>query len=197
APEQRVDAKEVDWRADQYALGVVMYELFTGTLPAGTVRPVDHVRPDVPKRYAAAVMRAMSSRPEDRFESLDALLAEMEAPQPRRFGVGLLLAGAGLAAAAAAAFVFFGPQFTSSPSTPVAQLEGSSRGGDPSASDAQVLGNGQQQANAGGAGVAAGPVDAAAGSGSASELGSGSGSGLGAGFGGSSGDGSGSIDGRG
>lgn len=122
APEQRVDAKDVDWRADQYALGVVMYELFTGTLPAGTVRPVDHVRPDLPKRYAAAVMRAMSSRPEDRFESLDALLAEMDAPPARRFGVGLLLAGAGVAAAVAAAFVFFGQQSTPTVDEQVAQV---------------------------------------------------------------------------
>ena len=35
APEQRVAAKDVDWRADQYALGVVFYELLAGTSADG------------------------------------------------------------------------------------------------------------------------------------------------------------------
>ena len=41
APEQRIAAKEVDWRADQYALGVVFYELLAGTLPTGAVKPLE------------------------------------------------------------------------------------------------------------------------------------------------------------
>ncbi len=81
APEQRLDAKEVDWRADQYALGVVMYELLTGTIPMGAVKPLDKARRDVPLRYANAVMRAMSPRPEDRWPSLNEFLAEIEAPE--------------------------------------------------------------------------------------------------------------------
>jgi serine/threonine protein kinase len=106
SPEQRIGSKEVDWRTDQYALGVVLYELFAGTLPTGAVQPIENLRRDLPKRYAVALMRAMAAMPEDRFQSLNELLAEIEAPPPKKFRYGsLVLIGAGLAAAAAGAFV--------------------------------------------------------------------------------------------
>ncbi len=41
APGQHADAKEVDWRADQYAFGVLMYELLTGRVPMGAVQPIE------------------------------------------------------------------------------------------------------------------------------------------------------------
>ncbi|WP_161965643.1 serine/threonine-protein kinase [Steroidobacter cummioxidans] len=111
SPEQRIGSKEVDWRTDQYALGVVLYELFAGTLPTGAVQPIENIRRDLPKRYAAALMRAMAVMPEDRFQSLNELLAEIEAPPPKKFRYGsLVLIGAGLAAAAAGAFVIVSNQ---------------------------------------------------------------------------------------
>ncbi|HWK51223.1 MAG TPA: serine/threonine-protein kinase, partial [Steroidobacter sp.] len=111
SPEQRIGSKEVDWRTDQYALGVVLYELFAGTLPTGAVQPIETIRRDLPKRYAAALMRAMAVMPEDRFQSLNELLAEIEAPPPKKFRYGsLVLIGAGLAAAAAGAFVIVSNQ---------------------------------------------------------------------------------------
>jgi len=81
APEQLVSAKHVDWRADQYSLGVVLYEMLTGSLPMGVIRPLQAVRRDLPKRYARAVMRALSAQPEDRWPSWVALLAELAVPQ--------------------------------------------------------------------------------------------------------------------
>ena len=112
SPEQRIGAKDVDWRTDQYALGVVLYELFSGNVPTGAVKPVDELRRDVPKRYASALMRAMAVMPEDRFASLNEMLAEIEAPPERkRAGLaGFVLAGVGVAAAAAGAFVVFNNQ---------------------------------------------------------------------------------------
>jgi hypothetical protein len=111
SPEQRIGSKEVDWRTDQYALGVVLYELFAGTLPTGAVQPIENLRRDLPKRYAAALMRAMAVMPEDRFQSLNELLADIEAPPQKKFSYGsLVLIGAGLAAAAAGAFVIVSNQ---------------------------------------------------------------------------------------
>lgn len=108
SPEQRIGAKDVDWRTDQYALGVVLYELLAGTLPTGAVKPIDTIRRDIPKRYAAALMRAMAVMPEDRFQSLNDMLAEIEAAPKKKFRYGaLLLMGAGLAAAGAGAYVIF------------------------------------------------------------------------------------------
>ena len=111
APEQRAAAKDVDWRADQYALGVVFYELLAGTLPTGAVKPLESIRPDLPRRYARALMKAMSPKPEDRFPALADLLADMDAPA-RKVSVGLgglLLIAAGVAAAGTGAYFFIKP----------------------------------------------------------------------------------------
>lgn len=84
SPEQRADSKKIDWRTDQYAVGVVLYELFTGTLPTGAVQPIEKIRRDLPKRYADALMRAMAPLPKKRFKSFDEMLVEIQAPKPFR-----------------------------------------------------------------------------------------------------------------
>jgi serine/threonine protein kinase len=107
APEQRAAAKEVDWRADQYALGVVLYEMLAGTIPMGAVKPLEKVRRDLPVPYAQALMRAMSPKPEDRWPSLNDLAAQMAAPVRKPLSAAaMVLIGVGLAAAAAAGIYF-------------------------------------------------------------------------------------------
>ncbi len=92
SPEQAVGGR-VDERSDQYSLGVVLFEVLTGDVPypgdsmlAVAMRhvndPVPSVRerrPDVPARVDALVRRAMAKQPEDRFPSLDAFIAALEA----------------------------------------------------------------------------------------------------------------------
>lgn len=118
APEQRIAAKEVDWRADQYALGVVLYEMLTGTIPMGAVKPLDKARRDLPLRYAHALMRAMSPKPDDRWPSLNDLLAEMEAParKPMSAAAVVFIALAFAAVAGAGGYYYLkGPQGGTSP----------------------------------------------------------------------------------
>lgn len=141
APEQRITAKEVDWRADQYALGVVMYELLTGNIPMGAVKPLDQARRDLPKRYAAAVMRAMAPKPDDRWQSLNEWWAEIEAPPPQSNKATLILIlGVTAAIAAGAGYVMLKNR-TAAPSTaPVASTGNQTSGNVPQSGAAQSSG---------------------------------------------------------
>lgn len=87
APEQIMASKSVTPAADQYAVGVTMYEALTGenpytaeTLNAFIVakatqdpRPITEHRPDLDPVFAAIVMRTLARNPEDRFPSVSAL----------------------------------------------------------------------------------------------------------------------------
>ncbi len=68
APEQRVDAKNVDHRADIYSLGVMFYEMLSGKLPTDGTPLTQHV-PGLPPEVDAFVARCMAEDPEDRFGS--------------------------------------------------------------------------------------------------------------------------------
>lgn len=83
APEQALGGRNVDGRADIYAVGVVGYEMFAGNPPfAGATDQeiliahltreaprVDTLRPDTPEPAAEAIRRAMAKDPESRFQT--------------------------------------------------------------------------------------------------------------------------------
>jgi eukaryotic-like serine/threonine-protein kinase len=91
APEQAVGGS-VDQRTDEYALGVLLFELLTGELPypgdslitvamrhvADPVPSVREYRADVPPRVEALVRRAMAKDPNDRFPSMRDFVAALE-----------------------------------------------------------------------------------------------------------------------
>src|SRR5437762_10438580 len=92
APEQ-ASGQRVDSQTDVYSLGVVLYELLAGdvrfpgeSFVAVAMKHVHEpapnlldVRGDVPLRVAAAVDRALEKDPEQRFPTMDAFAAELEA----------------------------------------------------------------------------------------------------------------------
>ncbi len=78
----------VDWRADQYALGITMYELLAGKRPfksdradalilqylTGSVPDIRKQRPEVSVLTARIIIRMISKVPEKRFPSYDELI---------------------------------------------------------------------------------------------------------------------------
>ena len=95
APEQ-AKGQPVDGRADQYSLGVVGYRMITGALPFGgdsihTILykhifeeppAVRSVRPDAPEALSAAIQRAMSKEPGQRFASMEEFATAVFPEQP-------------------------------------------------------------------------------------------------------------------
>jgi serine/threonine-protein kinase len=83
APEQAVNASNVDTRADIYSLGCTFYYLLTGQVPfpgetaleklikhrSEEPAPVEQVRPEVPTEVGAVVRKMMAKRPEDRYQT--------------------------------------------------------------------------------------------------------------------------------
>lgn len=68
APEQMAQSKQVDHRADIYSMGVVLYEMLTGEVPAG-VFEAPSLRAKIDGRLDEIVMRALASDPDKRFQS--------------------------------------------------------------------------------------------------------------------------------
>ena len=90
APEQAAGAREVDGRADQYSLAVVLYEMLAGERPFGgvpdvetfakrfkeTPTPVGQLREGVPESVETALTKAMAPDPTQRYASI-ALFAQV------------------------------------------------------------------------------------------------------------------------
>jgi serine/threonine-protein kinase len=90
SPEQ-VEGREVDARSDLFALGVVLYELTTGTSPfkresktetvaavlGASPEPISKLRPDAPGELVAIIDRLMAKDPRERYASAADLLEDL------------------------------------------------------------------------------------------------------------------------
>ncbi len=91
APEQALDSRSVDGRADIYSLGCTLYYLLTGLPPypgetqvqriakhqTAPVPDIRKKRPDCPAALAQLAIRMMAKRPEDRIPSATELLSQL------------------------------------------------------------------------------------------------------------------------
>jgi serine/threonine protein kinase len=91
APEQSTNAAKVDPRSDIYGLGSTLYFALTGQppFPGGSAlrkikrhrkeepTPVAELNPMVPAQFTAILNKMMAKRPEDRYESAEALRQDL------------------------------------------------------------------------------------------------------------------------
>jgi len=88
APEQQVDAKNADHRADIYSLGVLLYELLCGDVPMGNFDAPSVKKPQLDKRLDAIVARCLKTSPSERFQKVTELIADLEPLVPALSMVG-------------------------------------------------------------------------------------------------------------
>jgi eukaryotic-like serine/threonine-protein kinase len=94
SPEQ-IDGQRGDQRTDIYSLGIILYEMLAGHPPFcgdsamavmsqhvnAIPQRLDKVNPAVSPQLAAIVARCLRKKPEERFESMEALLQALDHPE--------------------------------------------------------------------------------------------------------------------
>ena len=91
-PEQARNAKHVDARSDIYALGCTLHHFLVGAVPfagesvvelimnkeKGKFEPANRLRPEVPERLSLVVEKMMAIKPEQRYQTMEAVIADLQ-----------------------------------------------------------------------------------------------------------------------
>lgn len=78
APEAHRSGVELDGRADLYAVGVMLYQMLTGSVPRGAFPPASKLVPGLDPRFDAVITRAMQTDREDRYSKASKLRHDLE-----------------------------------------------------------------------------------------------------------------------
>lgn len=88
ASEMGHEHQPVDFRSDIFSLGILLYEILTGTLPFDSIAlivdpqysptPPREIRPSIPPRLEEIIMRAMAKEPAHRFQTADEMLTALK-----------------------------------------------------------------------------------------------------------------------
>ncbi len=87
APEQAMSSASAKPQSDLYAVGVILYEMFTGALPFDAPQPLDvamlhmterppsprQIRPDLSRKLEAVILKSLAKEPKDRYATGRAL----------------------------------------------------------------------------------------------------------------------------
>jgi beta-lactam-binding protein with PASTA domain len=127
SPEQ-AQGHPVSARSDLYAVGIILYELLTGSVPfdgetavaiafkqvSAQPRPPSELRPGLPSALDAVVLRALAKDPEQRFADAEEFIAALQqARLALPIGAGTTVAGV-----AGAALALGGPYAAPAPADP-------------------------------------------------------------------------------
>lgn len=109
APEQFEPEVELDGRADVYSLGVVLYQMLTGSMPQGSWEAPSRHRDGLDERWDEVVTRAVRPEPERRFPDAASLAADVDrlarGDTPSRVRRRIMIGGIVLVASGAAGAV--------------------------------------------------------------------------------------------
>jgi serine/threonine protein kinase len=88
APEQRMDAKNVDHRTDIYSLGVMFFEMLSGQLPLGSSN-LRSLAKDLPPEVDHLVAKTIAPDPEERYDSAEEFRLALLNTYQRSTGKGI------------------------------------------------------------------------------------------------------------
>lgn len=77
APEQIESTANVDWRADIYSVGILMYQMLTGHVPRGAFKTPSQGNSQIDQRLDDVVLKAIQSGKEDRFQKASEISTEL------------------------------------------------------------------------------------------------------------------------